>query len=75
MKDRRKGRVKFFDRDKGYGFIAPEDGGRDIFVHVSAVLAAGVPYLAEEMSVSFELQDDPRGRGRQAIVLQLLSLA
>jgi cold shock protein len=75
MKDRHKGRVKFFDREKGYGFIAPDDGGKDIFVHVSAVLAAGVPYLKEEMSLSFEVQDDPRGRGRQAIVLQVLSLA
>ncbi len=71
---RRKGRVKFFDRDKGFGFIAPEDGGKDVFVHVSAAQSAGVPYLKEDMMLSFESQDDARGRGQQAIVLQLLSL-
>jgi CspA family cold shock protein len=69
---RRTGVVKFFDRDKGYGFIAPEDGGKDVFVHVSAVQRAGVPYLSDGMTISFEPQDDARGRGLQAIKLQLL---
>jgi cold shock protein len=72
---RRTGRVKFFDRERGYGFIAPDDGGKDVFVHVSAVQSAGVPFLKENMSLSFDVQDDARGRGHQAIVLQLLSLA
>jgi cold shock protein len=66
------GIVKFFDRDKGYGFIAPTDGSKDVFVHVSAVQQAGVPYLMEKMAISFLTQDDPKGRGHQAICLQLL---
>ncbi len=69
---RRIGKVKFFNRDKGFGFIAPDDGSKDIFVHVSIVQGAGIPYLEEGMALSFETQDDPRGRGRQAVQLQLL---
>ncbi len=72
---RRTGTVKFFDRDRGFGFIVPQDGGNDVFVHVTAVQNAGIPYLKEEMQVSFEIQNDSRGRGEQAIVLQLLSIA
>jgi cold shock protein len=66
------GTVKFFNRDKGFGFIAPTGGGKDIFVHVSTVQKAGVPYLEEGMEISFEVVDDPRGRGLQANNLQLL---
>lgn len=69
---RHKGTVKFFNRDKGFGFISLEEGGRDVFVHVSAVQRAGVPYLEEGMLISFEVVDDPRGRGQQANNLQLL---
>ncbi len=69
---RRSGKVKFFDRDRGFGFIAPDDGGLDVFVHVSMVQKAGVPYLSEDMPISFVTQDDPRGRGLQAMNLQLL---
>jgi cold shock protein len=69
---RQKGIVKFFNRDKGFGFITPEDNGQDIFVHVSAVQRAGVPYLEEGMALSFEVNNDPRGRGQQASNLQLL---
>jgi CspA family cold shock protein len=69
---RREGTVKFFDRERGYGFISPDDGAKDIFVHVSAVQKSGVPYLNESTRLSFETQDDPRGRGQQAILLQLL---
>jgi cold shock protein len=72
---RRTGTVRFFDRDKGFGFIAPEDGSKDVFVHVSSVQGAGVPYLKDGMRLSFETQDDPRGRGQQAIVLQLLAMS
>jgi cold shock protein len=71
---RQKGKVKFFDTDKGYGFIAPVDGTKDVFVHVSAVQGAGLPYLKENMVVSFETRDDAKGRGKQAVVLQLLAL-
>jgi cold shock protein len=69
---RRQGTVKFFDKDRGFGFITPDDGEKDIFVHVSTVQKGGVPYLVEEMRLSFETQDDPRGRGQQALLLQLL---
>lgn len=69
---RQAGKVKFFNRDKGFGFISPEEGGRDVFVHVSAVQKAGVPYLEEGMAVSYEVVEDPRGRGQQANNLQLL---
>jgi CspA family cold shock protein len=63
--------VKFFNRDKGFGFIAPDDGGRDIFVHVSTVQRAGIPWLEDGMRLSFDIQDDSRGRGPQAVSLQL----
>ena len=69
---RRIGKVKFFNRDKGFGFIAPDDGSKDVFVHVSSVQSAGVPFLRDGMTLSFETQDDPRGRGQQAMLLQLL---
>jgi cold shock protein len=68
---RRSGIVKFFNRDKGFGFIAPDDGGRDIFVHVSTVQRAGIPWLEDGMRLSFDIQDDSRGRGPQAVSLQL----
>lgn len=68
---RRFGSVKFFNRDKGFGFIAPEDGGRDVFVHISAVQRAGLPYLEDGMRLSFDVIDDQRGRGQQATSLQI----
>lgn len=49
------GKVKWFNRKKGYGFIAPDDGEKDVFVHITAVLKAGLPTLKEEQAVSFEL--------------------
>ena len=69
---RHTGTVKFFNAAKGYGFIKPEDGSKDIFVHITAVQAAGIPELSEDMKLSYELQDDKRGRGQQATELQLL---
>ena len=69
---RMNGLVKFFNKDKGFGFITPDDGGKDVFVHVSAVQRAGVPHLNDGMKVSFATEDDARGRGPQAVSLQLL---
>jgi cold shock protein len=60
------GTVKFFNTAKGFGFIEPDDGGKDVFVHASALEAAGIRSLKEGDRVSFELEDDRRGRGKQA---------
>lgn len=49
------GKVKWFNRTKGYGFIQPEDGSKDVFVHISAVEKAGLPTLKEDQVVSYEL--------------------
>ena len=56
------GKVKFFNAQKGYGFIAPEDGGNDAFVHISAVEKAGMTGLNQNDRVSYELETDQRGR-------------
>jgi CspA family cold shock protein len=60
------GTVKFFNNAKGFGFIAPDEGGKDVFVHATAVEAAKMPGLGEGDRVSFVLEDDPRGRGKKA---------
>ena len=56
------GTVKFFNDQKGYGFIAPEDGGNDAFVHISAVERAGMSTLQQNQRVSYELEEDRRGK-------------
>ena len=68
---RQKGTVKFFNAAKGYGFITPDDGSKDVFVHVTAVQRAGIPELTEGTKLTFEVQPDKRGRGPQAVELQL----
>jgi CspA family cold shock protein len=55
------GTVKFFNAGKGFGFIAPDDGGKDVFVHISAVEAAGMRTLNEGQKVSFDVVPDARG--------------
>lgn len=55
------GTVKFFNASKGFGFIAPEDGGKDVFVHSSAVEMSGMRVLSEGQRVSFEIQADQKG--------------
>ncbi|MCP3477981.1 cold-shock protein (plasmid) [Bradyrhizobium sp. CCGUVB1N3] len=58
------GTVKWFNDQKGYGFIAPDDGGNDIFVHISAVERAALSGLAEGQKISYEVKVDPkRGKG------------
>ena len=56
------GTVKFFNADKGYGFITNDDGGPDAFVHISAVEAAGLRGLDKDQKVTYELQQDQRGK-------------
>ena len=60
-----KGTVKFFNHQKGFGFIAPDNGGKDVFVHISAVERAGMSSLNEGQRVSYEEQLDPR-RGKKS---------
>ncbi|MCF3933405.1 cold-shock protein [Acuticoccus sp. M5D2P5] len=61
------GSVKWFNGTKGYGFIAPEDGGNDVFVHISAVERAGLSHLNEGQKVSYEIEVD-RKRGKSSAV-------
>lgn len=56
------GTVKFFNTDKGYGFIALEDGGNDAFVHISAVERAGMRSLDKDQRVKYEMETDRRGK-------------
>jgi cold shock protein len=63
------GKVKFFNTQKGFGFIQPEDGGNDAFVHISAVEKAGLNSLVQDQRVSYELETDQRGR-TSAVKLQ-----
>ena len=53
--------VKFFNTSKGFGFISPEGGGKDVFVHVTALEASGMRSLNEGQKVSFDIQPDARG--------------
>lgn len=56
------GTVKFFNATKGYGFIAPDEGGGDAFVHISAVERAGMSSLDKDQRVKYELETDNRGK-------------
>jgi CspA family cold shock protein len=56
------GTVKWFNAEKGYGFIAPEEGGKDVFVHITAVRAAGLDGLKDNQKVAFEIQSGRDGR-------------
>jgi CspA family cold shock protein len=64
------GVVKFFNAAKGFGFIQPDGGEKDVFVHATALEAAGIRSLNEGDKVSFVLEDDKRGRGKQAGQIQ-----
>ena len=62
-----KGTVKFFNQDKGFGFITPDGGAKDVFVHISALQAAGLQSLKEGQKVSFDTEPDRMGKGPKAV--------
>jgi CspA family cold shock protein len=63
------GTVKFFNGERGYGFIKPDDGGRDVFVHITAVERAGLKSLNEGQQISFDVEPDKKGKGPKAVNL------
>ena len=62
-----KGIVKFFNQDKGFGFITPEGGAKDVFVHISALQASGIQSLREGQQVTFDTEPDRMGKGPKAV--------
>jgi cold shock protein len=63
------GTVKFFNGERGYGFIKPDDGGRDVFVHITAVERAGLKSLTEGQRINFDVEPDKKGKGPKAVNL------
>jgi len=68
-----KGTVKWFNASKGFGFIAPDDGGKDAFVHISTVERAGLDRLTEGQKVEYDVMTDPRTRKSSAQNLKKLA--
>ncbi len=66
------GTVKFFNAERGYGFIKPDDGGRDVFVHITAVERAGLKSLTEGQRISFDVEPDKKGKGPKAVNLGII---
>ena len=66
------GIVKFFNTDKGFGFIKPDSGESDIFVHISAIKDSGLETLLENQKVSFDTEPDRRGKGPKAVNLSVV---
>ncbi|WP_159591911.1 cold-shock protein [Chelativorans xinjiangense] len=64
------GTVKFYNSSKGFGFITPEDGGKDVFVHVSALEASGLRSLLDGQKVEFDVEPDHMGKGPKAVNLR-----
>ena len=63
------GTVKFFNSTKGFGFISPDEGGDDVFVHISAVERSGMSTLVDGQKVSFDIEPDRMGKGPKAVNL------
>ena len=64
------GTVKFFNAEKGFGFITPDEGGKDVFVHITAVKDAGLADLTDGQRVEFDTEPDRRGKGPKAVNLR-----
>jgi cold shock protein len=67
------GTVKFFNGERGYGFIKPDDGGSDVFVHITAVERAGFNELTEGQRITFDVEPDKKGKGPKAVNLAISS--
>ncbi|MDB5654829.1 MAG: cspA [Tardiphaga sp.] len=67
------GTIKFFNGERGYGFIKPDDGGRDVFVHITAVERAGLKDLIEGQRITFEVEPDKKGKGPKAVNLVVMA--
>lgn len=67
------GVVKFFNATKGFGFIKPDGGEADVFVHISAVERSGLTSLTDGQRVSFDTQPDPKGKGPKAVNLKVIT--
>ena len=69
MTQTQNGTVKLFNFDKGYGFIKPDSGGPDVFVHVSALQSSGLDALNEGQRIAFDIEPDKKGKGPKAVNL------
>lgn len=67
---RQSGTVKFYNAQKGYGFIMPDEGSIDVFVHVTAVERSGIGSLDQGMRITYETEPDKHGKGSKAIKLE-----
>jgi CspA family cold shock protein len=66
------GTVKFFNTTKGFGFITPEGGAKDVFVHISAIEASGLRTLVDGQKVTFDVEPDRMGKGPKAVNLKVV---
>jgi CspA family cold shock protein len=66
------GKIKWFDGRKGFGFIEPEGGGDDVFIHISAVERAGLSHLSEGQRISYDVQRDPKRGKTSAANIKLI---
>jgi CspA family cold shock protein len=67
-----KGTVKFFNADKGFGFVTPDGGAKDVFVHISALQASGIQSLREGQQITFDTEPDRTGKGPKAVNIDIV---
>ncbi|MDY8110028.1 cold-shock protein [Fulvimarina sp. 2208YS6-2-32] len=65
------GTIKFFNESKGFGFVTPEGGSKDVFLHISALERAGISSVQEGDKITFDTEPDPRGKGPKAVNIQM----